>query len=70
MKKTSQDNDRLNLPSKMDIPLSEIDDNDDLLDQICDLVSDYISEKTGFCHKGFEIDIKIKASNIKYDTRD
>lgn len=55
------------LPTEMDIPLSG-DYEDDLYEQICDYVSDFLSEKTGFCHDGFKLDIKIKASKIKWDT--
>ena len=40
----------------------------DLYNAICEFASDYITEKTGFCHEGFDIDIEITASNILYDT--
>ena len=55
------------LPTEMNVPLSG-DYGDDLYKQICEYASDFLSEKTGFCHKGFEIDIQIKASKIQWDT--
>ena len=36
-----------NLPTEIEIP-DGMDDDDE--------ISDYISEKTGFCHKGFKLD--------------
>lgn len=39
------DGEEVSLPSEIDIP-GEVDEYD---------VSDYLTELTGFCHKGFEI---------------
>lgn len=36
-----------NLPTEIEIPDGMEDDDE---------ISDYISEKTGFCHKGFKLD--------------
>lgn len=35
-----------NLPTEIDIPNGIIDDEE---------ISDYITDKTGFCHRGFEL---------------
>lgn len=67
MKSISIENNEYNkLPNEIHIPLSG-DYGDDLFDQICEYTSDFISEKMGFCHEGFDIDIQITASNIKWD---
>lgn len=44
------------LPSEIEIP-DEFDAND------IDSISDYISDITGFCHKGFKLDYEIEKSN-------
>lgn len=36
-----------NLPTEIDIPNGIIDDEE---------ISDYITDKTGFCHRGFELE--------------
>lgn len=41
------------LPNEIEIPYEMIDE-DGMIDE--DEVSDYISDKTGFCHYGFEIE--------------
>lgn len=42
------DGEDVELPSEILIP-------DDMIDE--DEISDYLSEQTGFCHKGFSIDM-------------
>ena len=34
-------------------------------DELADWLSDYISDKMGYCHKGFDFEIKVK--NIEWD---
>ena len=56
----------MKLPTTIQIPVEHLPD--DMYEELCDFVSDYISERTGFLHNGFQIDVKITASNIMYDT--
>ena len=55
----------MKLPAEVAIDLSQC--NEDLHEEICEYVSDYLCEKYGFCHEGFAIDIKITASDIMWD---
>ena len=45
------DNEDVNLPDEIDIPDQIVCDED--------LISDYISDVTGFCHYGFELNKEI-----------
>ena len=39
-------------------------------EEFCDALSDYISDSTGFCHKGFNYNVKngkVIISNIQWD---
>lgn len=56
----------MKLPKTIKIPVEHLPD--DMYEELCDFVSDYISELTGFLHYGFEIDVKITARNIMFDT--
>lgn len=60
----------MNLPDEIEIELLADGDEEgnDLYSAICEYASDYITDKTGFCHRGFEIEVKITASKILYDT--
>ena len=52
MTKEDMDEILLTLPTEVEIPNYLItDDEDDLLDE----VSDWLSDKYGFCHDGFEL---------------
>lgn len=44
------------LPTEIEIPEEILKDCEDE-DEIEETVSDYISDETGFCHFGFELDI-------------
>ena len=41
------------------------DFNNEIHQEIADWVNDYISDKTGFCHKGFKFEINV--TNIEWD---
>ena len=56
--------DKMTLPKQVTIQESVFNDTD--IEAIADVVSDYLSDTYGFCHKGFELEIKAK--NIKWDT--
>ena len=56
----------MKLPNTIIINTEEIEEG--LCEEIADFVSDYISDKTGFCHEGFSLEITIKASGIMWDT--
>ena len=43
----------LKLPSEIEIPEDIIDEDD--YEATLDTISDYITDYTGFCHKGFEV---------------
>ena len=43
----------LKLPSEIEIPEDIIDEDD--YEGTLDEISDYITDYTGFCHKGFEV---------------
>lgn len=43
------------LPKEIEIPDEIIEDLEDR-DDIIDAVSDYISDETGFCHRGFRLE--------------
>lgn len=42
------------------------DYNEELHQDIADTLNEYLSDVTGFCHKGFRFEIRVK--NIKWDT--
>lgn len=42
------DGEDIHLPNEIEIP-------DDIADEDDDAISDYLSDVTGFCHKGFEL---------------
>lgn len=43
------------LPTEIDIPEDIVEDAEDL-SELEDRISDYISNLTGFCHKGFYVE--------------
>ena len=51
MTKEDMDEILLTLPTEVEIPSYLITDEDDLLDDI----SDWLSDEVGFCHDGFEL---------------
>jgi len=54
----------MSLPKQVTIQEGIFNETD--IEAIADVVSDYLSDTYGFCHKGF--DLEIKAKNIKWDT--
>ena len=42
------------LPTEIEIPDNILEDEDE--DDYEDIISDYISDETGFCHYGFELE--------------
>lgn len=60
------------LPTEITVTLDdknyEKNEIDELYEEIAEWMSDYISNKTGFCHKGFGLEIKITANHIMWDT--
>lgn len=65
----------MNLRTKLTISINDLTNNYEHLteDEVEEAIGDYISELTGFCHKGFVYEIKgndILVSKIKWDTRD
>ncbi len=57
----------MKLPTTIKVNLASTDDGYEIFKDICEYVSDFITEKTGFCHKGFTIDVRVTASDIDYD---
>ncbi len=57
----------LKLPTEMEISLSELPNSSEIFDEVEAGVTNYLSDKTGFSHGGYELEIKIKASKIKWD---
>ena len=57
----------LRLPTELEISLSDLPDGDEIFAEIENAVTDYLSDKTGFCHEGYVLEIKIKASQIMWD---
>ena len=57
----------LKLPTEMEISLSDLPNAGEIFDEVEAGVTNYLSDKTGFCHEGYELEIKIKASKIKWD---
>ena len=49
----------IGLPEEIEIPDEVICDYDPEEDyeELLDIISDYISDETGFCHNGFEVEI-------------
>lgn len=43
------------LPDEFETTISMFDDEGD--DELVEYISDYISDETGYCHKGFEYEI-------------
>lgn len=50
------------LPTDIDIPEDIIDEDD--YEATLDAISDYITDCTGYCHKGFEIVKENKNANV------
>ncbi len=44
------------LPVEMDIPDEVFEDEEDL-ESVLDAISDYLSDTTGFCHEGFNVEM-------------
>jgi len=55
------------LPTTIEVNLNTDEWGDSIFNDICDYASEFITDTTGFCHNGFEIEIKIVASHIKWD---
>jgi len=53
----------MKLPKKITIPEGILNESD--LDGLADVVSEYLSDTYGFCHKGFNL--SIVASEIQWD---
>lgn len=57
-------------PANMSIEVNEELIGNEEYENLCEIVSDYISDKTGFCHNGFDIKMSIDLNNIKWDISD
>ena len=44
------------LPAEMDIP-DEVFEGEEDLESVLDAISDYLSDTTGFCHEGFNVEM-------------
>lgn len=49
------------------IDITDLWEGQAVKDEISEMVSEYISDRTGFCHKGFSFDVTIHVTNIDYD---
>lgn len=54
-------------PNEFMVDILSLPEGEALYEEIAELVSDYISDLTGLCHKGFSMDVAIKVSEIDYD---
>lgn len=50
------DGEEVELPTEIEIPEDIIDEANGDEEELADLASDYISDETGWCHLGFELE--------------
>ena len=58
----------MNLPTKLKLDLCEVDDQ--LKDEICEAVSDYLSRTYGYCINGYCYEATIEVDEIDWDTEE
>ena len=55
------------MESEMTLNITDLPEGEAIEEEIADVVSEYISDRTGFCIRGFCIDVTVYVTNIDYD---